>query len=186
MVQVAFTFLPFVPLLAWVLLVGWTYSATEGEVLARVSMPILARCRMLAVPMVLGLLTYAIGVGMGRTHWWLIVPIVAVFAAMLALPTSYILTTVGIRMSRGTFRRWTEFAGVVRAPGGALLQSGANGHGYPIFLGGNREDDDFVHTLRLLVRDAYKGKSTARQNLPTTLTGDQDGGESKTTSSINH
>lgn len=186
MEQVAFTLLPFVPLLAWVLLVGWTIGSTEGEVIARVPLPILARCKMLFLPTVMGLIVYAIGVAMDRIHWWLIVPLGAVFVAMIALPFSYVLTTAGIRMGRGQFRRWTEFAGVARAPGGAILQAGANGHSYPIFLGGNREDDDFVHTLRSLVRDAYKGKTIARQDLPATLTGNQDGGESRTTSSISH
>lgn len=184
MVTIAFTILPGLPLAAWFLLVGWSPGAPEGEVLLRVPVPVLARVKMLWVPFALGLSVLVIGYAMGQIQWWAFLVQILVYTAVLAVPVSYTLTTLGIRTGRGPFRRWTEFAGVRRSPTGATLQGGQRATSYPIFLSGNREDDDFVLTLKNLVRDSYKGKSSVRDQLRPVET--QDSGSTGSTSSISH
>src|SRR5699024_2419088 len=153
MAAFAFTILPFFPLAAWFLLVGWSPNKTEGEVLLTVPVPLLARMKMLALPMVLGLVVLIVGGVMGQIPWTLMLILVAIYAVVISIPVSYTLTLVGIRTGKGVFRRWTEFAGVRRSPSGAVLQGGQRASSYPIFLSGSREDDEFVRTLKVLVRD---------------------------------
>lgn len=177
----AFTILPFIPLGAWFLLVGWSPDTTEGEVLLEVPVPLLARLKMLSLPLVLGAIVLVTGIIMGKISWWLVPVLAVIYAVVISIPVSYMLTPAGIRIGKGVFRRWTEFAGVRRSPNGATLQGGQRASSYPIFLSGNREDDDFVHTLKILVRDSYKGKSVVRETLQS-----HEGGETSTTSSISH
>ena len=89
-------------------------------------------------------------------------PIVAVLAMVIAvgvifMPVQYILTTTGIRSGGTPFRRWTEFGGVARRPGGVRLQGVAGARPQTIWLSGGRDDDEFVLLLRQLVRGSYKG-----------------------------
>lgn len=184
MAAIAFTILPAIPLLAWFFLVGWSPNKTEGEVLLRVPVTLLARLKMLWIPVALGLLILLVGVAIERNHWWAIGIYTLVCIAILAIPVSYTLTTIGIRTGQGVFRRWTEFAGVRRSRSGAVLQGGQRASSYPIFLSGNREDDEFVHTLKLLVQDSYKGRATVRNRLRGAQV--QSDGETSTTSSISH
>lgn len=186
MAAVAFMVLPIIPLAAWFLLVGWSPNKSEGEVLLRVPVPLLARLKMLALPFGLGLTVLIVGMLMGQIHWWLMFPLLMIYSAVLAVPVSYTLTTVGIRTGKGVFRRWTEFAGVRRSPSGAILQGGQRARSYRIFLSGNREDDDFVLTLKTLVTDSYKGRATARDRLLSTESASHADGETSTTSSISH
>lgn len=177
----AFTILPFIPLAAWFFLVGWSPNTTEGEVLLNVPVPLLARLKMLSLPLILGLMVLIVGIAMGDIHWWLGLILVVIYSIVVSIPVSYTLTTAGIRTGKGIFRRWTEFAGVRRSPNGAMLQGGQRASSYPIFLSGGREDDEFVHTLRILVRDSYKGKSVMRDAIRTHSKGD-----TSTTSSMSH
>lgn len=186
MAAIAFTILPIIPLAAWFLLVGWSSNKPEGEVLLRVPVPLLARVKMLAMPFVLGLAVLVTGVVMREVPWWLMILSLAIYAAVLSIPISYTLTTIGICTGKGGFRRWTEFAGVRRSPSGAILQGGPRATSYPIFLSGNREDDDFVLTLKNLVRDSYQGKATERDRLRGAGSSTQSGGETSTTSSMSH
>lgn len=181
MAAIAFTILPFIPLAAWFLLVGWSPNTTEGDVLLEVPVPLLARLKMLSLPLVLGLVVLIFGLIMGDVAWWLVIVLMAIYSVVVSIPVSYSLTAVGIRTGKGVFRRWTEFAGVRRSPNGALLQGGQRAASYPIFLSGSREDDEFVHTLKILVRDSYKGKSVVRETLQS-----QAEGETSTTSSMSH
>lgn len=89
-------------------------------------------------------------------------PIVALLAMIMAagvivLPVRYTVTTTGIRSGGTPFRRWTEFGGVARRPGGVRLQGVAGARPQTIWLSGGRDDDDFVLLLRQLVRGSYKG-----------------------------
>lgn len=183
MAMFAYTILPAIPLLAWILMVGWSPNTTEGEVLLKVPVSVLARLKMLWLPIALASFALIIGIALGRVSWWIALMYLAVYAVLLCIPISYTLTTVGIRTGSGTFRRWTEFAGVRRSPSGALLQGGPRASSYPIFLSGNREDDEFVLTLKNLVQDSYKGRATVRERL---LGEPQSAGDTNTTSSISH
>ncbi len=182
MVTAAFTLLPFVPLIAWILMVGWSPGGSDGELLLTVPVPVLARMKMLATSFVLGMSVLLIGAILGHTHWWLMFPLLVFYGLLLAIPTSYLLTTSGIRTGKGPFRRWTEFASVRRSPFGATLVGSQRASNYPIFLSGGRGDDDFVLTLKNLVRDSYRG-TYLEQNR---LLGNQPSGDTSTTSSINH
>lgn len=181
MVAIAFIILPFIPLVAWVLLVGWSPNTAEGEVLETVPVPLLARLKMLWIPLTLGLVVLIVGIAMGEVAWWLTLILVLIYSVLISIPVTYTLTTVGIRTGKGVFRRWTEFAGVRRSPNGAILQGGQRASSYPIFLSGGREDDEFVHTLKLLVRDSYKGKTVVRKSDYS-----HSGGDTSTTSSMSH
>lgn len=183
MASAAFLALPFIPLVLWFLLVGWSPNKTEGEVLLHVPVPVLARLKMLWLPIAMGIIALLIGVAMDRISWWIALAYITVYGIVLSIPVSYTLTTIGIRTGVGSFRRWTEFAGVRRSPSGAVLQGGQRASSYPIFLSGNREDDEFVLTLKYLVQDSYKGKATVRDR----LRGEhQSAGETSTTSSMSH
>ncbi len=181
MASIAFSILPFLPLAIWFVLVGWSPGRTEGEVLVRVPVPLLARLKMLWLPLAMGLVLLTVGIALGRAPWSLLLVVPAVYAVALVFPVSYTLTTVGIRTGRGVFRRWTEFAGVRRSRSGAVLQGGPRASSYPIYLSGGRDDDDFVRILRIFIRDSYKGKSITRE----TLSGQSDD-ESSSTSSMSH
>lgn len=181
MATFAFTILPFIPLAAWILLVGWSPNSTEGEVLEKVPVPLLARLKMLGIPLFLGMVVLIVGLIMDRVTLWVAFALLPIYLIVVSIPVSYTLTTAGIRTGKGAFRRWTEFAGVRRSPSGAILQGGQRASSYPIFLSGNREDDEFVHTLKNLVRDSYKGKTLVRNTRDS-----QSMGDTSTTSSINH
>lgn len=184
MATFAFIILPFIPLIVWVLLVGWSANSTEGDVLLRVPATLLARMKMLWIPIAFGLVVLSVGAFYGESSWWTAGTYTAVWLVMLSIPISYTLTTVGIRTGRGRFRRWTEFAGVRRSASGALLQGGPRSSSYSIFLSGNREDDEFVLTLKNLIQDSYKGRDTVRDRMRSGDT--QSAGDISTTSSISH
>ncbi len=89
-------------------------------------------------------------------------PIVALLAMVIAasvivMPVHYTLTSTGIRSGGTPFRRWTEFGGVARRPGGVRLQGVAGARPQTIWLSGGRDDDELVLLLRQLVRGSYKG-----------------------------
>lgn len=130
-----------------------------GRVVHDAPLPLLARLRMHAVP-------GAVVVGSSLAMWlswelpfWGVVASVVSTALLVAAPARYTLTPTGIRAGWTPFRRWTEFAGVSRAPGGARLQGAAGSRSLRIWLSGSRGDDEFVLLLRRLITGAYKGRN---------------------------
>lgn len=160
-----FTWLPLLPLVGWLLTMGFSPASTEGEPLFSVPLPLLARMKMFALPFLLGLGILVLLAFFADTGWVSLVLLVGAFAVVLCVPVSYKLTSRGIRTGRGPFRRWTEFAGVRRSRRGALLVGSQRTPNYPIYLSGSRGDDEFVHTLKNLILQSYKGKSTDRSRL---------------------
>jgi uncharacterized protein (DUF58 family) len=145
---------------SWLNPIGFVSRKIEGTVIQVLSIPLLARMKRHAVPAVITLIvTIALTATNIASALWLAVWL-ASSLGLLAVPQAYTVTTRGIRVGRGNFRRWTEFAGVHRSPAGAMLQTIRPGPGMPIWLAGSRGDDEFVHLLRSLIRNSYKGKST--------------------------
>lgn len=153
------------PMLAWAARSLWSFQPVEGERLLDIPIPVVSRMKMLLVP-------FAASVFIGGILWLLNrLPAVSTafpgLAAVVALsvPMSYHLTTAGIQAGHGQFRRWTEFAGVTRSAQGALMRGTQGTRGYQVYLSGSREDDEFVLTLKNLVRDSYKGKADTEADL---------------------
>jgi hypothetical protein len=131
----------------------------EGEVYLRTMMPLLARLRMHAAMSIAGvLIALALVIGFGVTMLVLLAPVVT-YAILAAIPVRYVLTTSGIRVGWTRFRRWTEFAGVSRARGGARLQGVHGSRSLRIWLSGSRGDDEFLHLLRQAIKHGYKGQN---------------------------
>lgn len=157
--------LPILPLVLWCGLFLFSFSHTEGETLLRFPVPLLARLKMLSMPAMSMIIVWMTLLAFNKANGLSVWLGLAGCVVVLCWPQSYQLTTLGIRLGRGRFRRWTEFSGVARSGAGAVLQGGPRASSYPIFLSGNREDDEFVRTLRTLIRNSYKGKSTDRAEL---------------------
>jgi hypothetical protein len=130
---------------------------TSGNIVRIESLSLFGRLRMhgphVAALMIVAILTALLG--------W-VNPIVALLAMVIAvsvifMPVHYALTSTGIRSGGTPFRRWTEFGGVARRPGGVRLQGVAGARPQTIWLSGGRDDDEFVLLLRQLVRGSYKG-----------------------------
>lgn len=151
--------LPLIVLLTWARLIRPGFNRVRGTPIMVVPLPLLARIRMHAVPTVVA---FGPGVWLATLRdipWWIVlIPIVS-SAFLIAIPVNYTLTDVGIRLGWTSFRRWTEFAGVRRAPGGAKLAGVQKTLGMQIWLSGSRGDDEFLQFLRQTVQNAYKGKS---------------------------
>ncbi len=149
--------LPIVILITWARLIRPGANRLQGSTLLEVPLPLLARLRMHSLP---GILALAIGgylVFRGDLPLWtLAIPIVSDLL-LIAIPVKYTLTDSGIRLGLGTFRRWTEFTGVRRAPGGARLLGMQRRPGFQIWLSGSRGDDEFLQFLRQTIKNAYKG-----------------------------
>src|SRR5699024_2143846 len=110
--------------------------------------PLLARIYMHMVPAGVAFVVTIVAVIAGAVPWWtLLVPILSA-AALIALPLKYTLTDKGIRRTFGRYRRWTEFAGVERAYGGARLKSLRKSPPGRIWLSGERGDDEFLQLIR--------------------------------------
>jgi hypothetical protein len=82
----------------------------------------------------------------------------ALLVLLVARPMRYTVTSRGIRAGWTPFRRWTEFGGVARRPGGVRLQGVAGARPQIVWLSGGRDDDEFVLLLRQLVRGSYQGR----------------------------
>lgn len=167
MTTIVSTILADLPLVIWSVVFLWSPTKTEGDELLRLEVSLLGRLKMLALPLIVGAIVLVISSIWIGFSWWMPIAWIAVYGAILLIPQSYILTSAGIRLGKGPFRRWTEFSGVRRSSSGAMLQGGPKSRSYPIFLGGHREDDDFVLLLRNLVRDSYKGKTIDRAEIIT-------------------
>ena len=146
-------------LLSWLRVARPDGRRLEGNVLQNVPIPLLARLRMHAVPG--GLVLLAAGsFGMfWDLPWWAGLAALCSTVALVAAPVRYTLTTLGIRSGWVRFRRWTEFAGVSHARGGARLQGAAGARDQRIWLSGSRGDDEFLALLRQMIRGAYKGRN---------------------------
>lgn len=135
----------------------------DGERIATMPLPLLARLRMQALPASLITLLAIVLTAWQIAPWWATPAAIAAMAALTAIPVSYVLTTEGIRLGWAEFRRWTEFAGVVRASGGGRLLGAAGTRTYRIWLSGSRDDDAFLHLLRRMIKVAYKGPASDPQ-----------------------
>ncbi len=151
--------LPIVIGLTWARLIRPGANSLQGATIRIVPLPLLARLRMHAVP---ALVALGLSIGLAIRDdlpWWSIGVPVASNVLLVAIPVNYTLTTLGIRLGWTSFHRWTEFAGVRRAPGGARLVGVQRKMGLQIWLSGSRGDDEFLQYLRQTVRNAYQGRS---------------------------
>ena len=142
----------------WARLFRPVHKAVEGNTVRVASLPLLAKIRMHSVP---SLIAIAMAVGLAATdnlQWWALIVPVASTVLLLSIPINYTITDEGIRLGWSAFRRWTEFAGVRRAPFGARLLGVSGERGMTIWLSGSREDDEFLHFLRQTQKNAYKGR----------------------------
>lgn len=135
----------------------WTGTAA-GVLVRRQHPPLLAKLRMHAVPAVVVLAGAGLGTLTGVVRPESFAGLVAAVAVLVSLPLRYTITTEGIQQGRTRFRRWTEFAGVARRPGGARLQGIAGARGKTVWLAGSRDIDETLLLLRQLVRGSYKGE----------------------------
>jgi len=166
MEQFLFLLIPACILWTWLSTFALFNRRTEGAVIQKTPIPLLARMKRHAVANVATMLvTLTIVVSGYASPWWLAVVAISAIA-LLCIPQSYTITTRGIRINPGGFRRWTEFAGVYRSPAGASLQVIGRGRDVRIWLAGSRGDDEFVHLLRRMIRDSYKGKATYQETSP--------------------
>ncbi len=121
------------------------------------SIPILARARMHLASGTSALAVAVILAIAGTAPWWILAAPLFSYGLLLLLPIKYTLTDAGIRLGATEFRRWTEFAAVRRAPGGARLIGVQRGRGMHVWLSGSRGDDEFILFLKKTLQDAYKG-----------------------------
>jgi hypothetical protein len=145
------------PLLALRLYRPWS-RRPGGILVRRAPLPLLARLRLHRRPAMVVLTAGAAGLVAGRVHLWSLGIAAVVLAALIAVPVAYTLTDEAIALGRTAPRRWTEFGGVGRRPGGARLQGIAGARGMTVWLSDSRGDDEFVLLLRRLVRGSYKGE----------------------------
>lgn len=151
--------LPFTIAISWIRLFGLGSHQCEGTPIGEMPLTLLARLYMHIVPIAVSILTAMLAATYGATGWmWVIAPIIS-GSVLVALPLRYTISEKGIRRSFGTFRRWTEFAGVERSFGGARLKPLPRTRPAHIWLSGSRGDDEFLHLLRTLIRNAYKGSA---------------------------
>ncbi len=130
-----------------------------GQHVLTFPLPLLARARLHTVPVALMLAFALTSLAIGAAPLWVVLATIAALGGLVAWPLSYELSTAGISLGHTELRRWTEFAGVVRAPGGVRLQGSAGGRGFRIWLSGSRGDDEFVLLLRQMIKGAYQGRS---------------------------
>jgi hypothetical protein len=164
--MVSFPILIVLMALPWLRIARPGGDAVVGRVIHTHPMPLLARMRMHLVPAAFVLASAITLVLYADLPWWGVLVALASVVALVACPVGYTLTTLGIRMGWTRFRRWTEFAGVSRAPGGARLQGAAGARDRRIWLSGSRGDDEFVALLRRMIRDAYKGQNVLQEFPP--------------------
>ncbi len=151
---------------SWLRVVRPGSLSIDGATIHNARIPLLARLRMHALVGAIVLLgSVAMQMWWDLPWWGSLVALVST-VGLVALPARYTLTTVGIRAGWTPFRRWTEFAGVSRAPGGARLQGAAGTRDKRIWLSDSRGDDEFLALLRRMIRNAYKGRNVLRDFPP--------------------
>lgn len=129
----------------------------EGTTISVVPLPLLARLRMHIAPIVLSLVVGCVLAALDLMPWLVLGAPLISGTLLVLIPVRYTLTDTGIRLGWTGFRRWTEFAAVRRAPGGARLVGTQRSRGFHIWLSASRGDDEFLQFLRGTVQNAYKG-----------------------------
>lgn len=138
----------------------------SGNLVRRVPLSAWGRLRMHGPAAALLFLISVVCLALGWIGPLTILTVTALLGLLMALPVRYTLTSRGIRAGWTPFRRWTEFGGVARRPGGVRLQGVAGARPLTVWLSGGRDDDDFVLLLRQLVRGSYKGQLGPEAGLP--------------------
>jgi hypothetical protein len=146
----------------------WGETAS-GDLVRRESVGVLGRLRMHG-PAAAAVFAAALAASvMGLIGPLDLLAVLALLALLLALPLRYTVTTRGIRAGWTPFRRWTEFGGVARRPGGVRLQGVAGARPLTVWLSGDRDDDEFVLLLRQLVRGSYQGRVAPESDIQASL-----------------
>jgi hypothetical protein len=145
--------------------VPWGGRAS-GNLVRRESLSLYGRLRMHGPPALLRLVAALVLLVSGWIDLATLLVVAALLALLFLLPLRYTLTATGIRAGWTPFRRWTEFGGVARRPGGVRLQGVAGARPLTVWLSGGRDDDDFVLLLRQLVRGSYKGQFGPEAGIP--------------------
>jgi hypothetical protein len=147
-------------IVVWMVTHVWTPwgGRPRGAVVWVVPLSLLARVRMFGRAASIGLALDIVGVRFGWIEWPIALALAVALLVVPALPNRYVLTTEGIGVGRAAFRRWTEFGGVSRRPGGIRLGGVAGGRGMTVWLSCGRDDDAFVLVVRRLLRGSYKGQ----------------------------
>ncbi len=151
--------LPVVIILTWARRVRPGRRKLEGARIASVPIPVLARARMHLGSGALAMAVAVILATIDAVSWWILIVPALSYILMVLPRMHYTLTDAGIRLGLTEFRRWTEFAAVRRAPGGARLIGVQRGRGMHVWLSGSRGDDEFIHFLKQTMQGAYKGDS---------------------------
>ena len=145
--------------------VPWGERAS-GNLVGRETLSVLGRLRMHGPSVGLVFAASIVLLAFGRIGLLTLLLTTALLALLLALPVRYTMTSHGIRAAWTPFRRWTEFGGVSRRPGGVRLQGVAGARPLTVWLSGGRDDDEFVLLLRQLVRGSYKGRVGPEAGVP--------------------
>lgn len=154
-------------LVFWLRIARPSSFAIQGRVIHDARVPLLARLRMHAAATVVVLVTALAMSIFWDLPWWGGGVAIVAMAGLVALPIRYTLTVVGIRCGWTPFRRWTEFGGVSRSPGGVRLQGVAGARDMRVWLSGSRGDDEFVLLLQRMITGGYKGKNMLIEYPPT-------------------
>lgn len=178
--MIALTLLAILILLSWARVARPWNLSVSGRVIHDAQLPLLARLRMHFVACTVVLATAVALVIIGDLPWWGPFAALASNLALVLLPIRYTLTSLGVRCGWTPFRRWTEFAGVSRAPGGARLQGVTGSRDMRIWLSGSRGDDEFLLLLRRLITRAYKGQNVLL-DFPPRQSSDSPGSSAATT-----
>jgi hypothetical protein len=158
-IMISLTVLAIFIVISWLRVGRPSRRSVSGAVVLHAGMPLLARIRMHLVPCTVVLSVSLLLLTFSDLPWWGPLAAIGSNLGLVALPTRYTLTTSGIRVGWTPFRRWTEFAGVARAPGGARLQGVAGSRDKRVWLSGSRGDDEFLQMLRRMIRTAYQGRN---------------------------
>ena len=145
--------------------VPWGGRAS-GNLVRRETLSLFGRLRMHGPAALFVFVVSFVCLAMGWIDPWTLFGVAVLLALLLLLPMRYTLTATGIRAGWTPFRRWTEFGGVARRPGGVRLQGVAGARPLTIWLSGGRDDDDFVLLLRQFVRGSYKGQVGPEAGMP--------------------
>jgi hypothetical protein len=145
--------------------VPWGARAT-GNLVRRERLSLFGRLRMHGPAAAVVFVAALAALLLGWVGPLVVLVVIVLLAILLALPVHYTLTSRGIRAGWTPFRRWTEFGGVARRPGGVRLQGVAGARPLIVWLSGGRDDDDFVLLLRQLVRGSYKGHLGPETGMP--------------------
>jgi hypothetical protein len=145
--------------------VPWGERAS-GNLVSRETLSVLGKLHMHAPAVALILILSVVLLALGKIGPLTVLLVTALLAVLLVLPVRYTMTSRGIRAAWTPFRRWTEFGGVARRPGGVRLQGVAGARPLTVWLSGGRDDDEFVLLLRQLVRGSYKGRLGPEAGVP--------------------